>query len=312
MKRKILLGIVLGTILLFMTGCCIQHEWVAADCVEPQTCNKCGRTEGDALGHKWEEATCISAKTCIVCGETEGDFADHKWKDATCANVKTCTVCSKKEGEMLEHKWQAATCETPQTCVRCGQTNGNVAAHKWSEATCQNPKTCTMCGKTEGEVTEHNWKTATCVAPKTCTWCGITSGSASGEHRLNTKGKCMDCNKQIGTELSILNNNQYLSADVSVTSKDSKGFIQQVLVTVRSKRSNAKFYNAEVKVTCKAGYDGKVHVPYTGTMQWNVKLDENGYGFLVQDYDTSKNLVSRPLYTYIKSPSLSATGVVVE
>ena len=82
-------------------GC--DHEWIEADCENPETCSKCGETLGEALGHSWNEADCENAKTCSVCGATEGDALGHDWADADCQNPKTCTVCGATEGEKGDH-----------------------------------------------------------------------------------------------------------------------------------------------------------------------------------------------------------------
>lgn len=238
MKRKILLGIVLGTILLFMTGCCMQHEWVTADCVAPQTCNKCGKTEGDALGHKWEEATCISAKTCTVCGKTEGDALGHKWEEATCTDAKTCTAC--------------------------GKTEGNALGHRMKMATCTSAKTCKLCGKTEGEALGHKWQAATCVMPEKCTRCKQTRGSTDG-HELDSEGICTICKKQIGIKLTMQNYKQYLDVSSTVTSTNSD---MTIYTTVLSKKSGTKFYNAKINV----GYIETYH--QKETLLGRIRLDE--------------------------------------
>ncbi len=99
-KRFIILFIVLASMLL--GGCCLSHDWRDATCVEPKTCAKCGKTEGEALGHTWIPATCTEPKTCSVCGETEGI--------------------------PLGHDTSPATVEQPETCKRCGETFGSPLA----------------------------------------------------------------------------------------------------------------------------------------------------------------------------------------
>ena len=111
MKRK-LISLWLFVLLIFvMSGCCISHTWVDATCTEAQTCSKCGKTEGEALGHKsWNEATCTSPKTCKDCGKTEGKPLGHKkgdWELITepqggkpGVEAKLCTVCD----EVLEQR----------------------------------------------------------------------------------------------------------------------------------------------------------------------------------------------------------------
>ena len=101
MRRRfaILLLILAG---MFLSGCCLPHDWQDATCVEPKTCSKCGKTKGKALGHTWIDATCTEPKICSVCGETEGDPLGH---DTTPAD--------------FEH---------PETCKRCGETFGSPLA----------------------------------------------------------------------------------------------------------------------------------------------------------------------------------------
>ena len=124
MKRKISLLTLIAVCLLVFSGCQCSHEWAEADCLTPQTCEKCGETEGEALGHAWAEATCTAPKTCTACGLTEGEALEHIWTEVSCAAPKTCTLCGLTEGEALEHTWVDANYQAPQTCAVCGQTEG--------------------------------------------------------------------------------------------------------------------------------------------------------------------------------------------
>ena len=146
-KWKIAVGaivVLVGIIaVLFASGVICIHKWEDATCTVPQTCSKCGKTKGDALGHKWVDPTCIEPKTCGVCGETEGVALGHKYgewkitKEATCLEEgereKACIVCGWKNYEFipkLEHtygKWKVtkkATCTEEGTqekvCSVCG------------------------------------------------------------------------------------------------------------------------------------------------------------------------------------------------
>ena len=68
----------------FLAGCACKHDWKDATCTEPKVCEKCGETEGDALGHSWGEwevsveATPTSdgmeIRTCTLCGEEETNW----------------------------------------------------------------------------------------------------------------------------------------------------------------------------------------------------------------------------------------------
>ena len=102
-----------------------KHDFKAATCTSPKTCDLCGETEGEALGHTWVDANCTAPKTCSVCSETEGEALGHTWVDANCTTPKTCSVCSETEGEALGHTWKDATTEAPKTCESCDATEGD-------------------------------------------------------------------------------------------------------------------------------------------------------------------------------------------
>lgn len=132
MKRLHIIMVALSLLLLvLLAGCCLSHEWEEATCTAPQTCSKCGKTEGEPFPHTWEEATCTAPKTCSICGETEGDTLPHEWEEATCTAPKTCSVCGETEGKALEHTWEDATCTKAKTCSVCGKTSGDALGHDW-------------------------------------------------------------------------------------------------------------------------------------------------------------------------------------
>lgn len=108
-----------------------------------------------------------------------------------------------------QHVWKAATCTEPKICTECGETEGTLAEHTWTDATCSAPKTCSVCGKTEGSALEHTWMEATCTTPKTCSVCRETEGEVA-EHDLDSTGKCLVCDKQIGFALNMSNYTNYL------------------------------------------------------------------------------------------------------
>lgn len=83
-----------------------SHEWTEATCTEPKTCEKCGETEGGALGHRWIDATCTEPKTCSRCSETQGAALGHLIIDWTIDTQPTCTQAGSQHG----------------TCARCGKT----------------------------------------------------------------------------------------------------------------------------------------------------------------------------------------------
>lgn len=122
MKRKSLyILLVISTIL---TGCCLSHDFTTASCTQPQTCTKCGETEGEPLEHTWVDATCTEPKQCSVCNLTEGNPLGHTYSNATCTEPQTCTVCGATTGKPLSHVWTDATFENPKTCELCGLTEG--------------------------------------------------------------------------------------------------------------------------------------------------------------------------------------------
>lgn len=81
-----------------LSGCCLFHDWVEADCVKAKHCTKCGEQEGKKLGHDWEAATCEQPETCDRCDKTRGEALGHTntaWELSGEEMVSTCTVCNK-------------------------------------------------------------------------------------------------------------------------------------------------------------------------------------------------------------------------
>lgn len=99
MKKRCLCLSLLALFLL--SGCCLSHEWAAATCTAPETCSKCGETQGEALGHDWQAATCTAAETCSKCGETQGEALAHSWLAANYQQPERCSVCGEENGEPL-------------------------------------------------------------------------------------------------------------------------------------------------------------------------------------------------------------------
>lgn len=198
MKKRIIFGILAVWMAACLSGCCMSHEWKEATCTEPQTCAKCGKTQGKELGHEWTESDCTHPQACSVCGETKGEAAGHKWQSATCTEPQICSVCGETVGRPAGHKWHAATCTAPKTCSACGSTEGALAEHKWKGASCTQPKICSTCGATEGEALGHSWEEADCLKAKTCTRCQATEGEALG-HELNDFHACIRCKEYFGT-----------------------------------------------------------------------------------------------------------------
>ena len=104
MKRLLSLALVL-TLVSGLTGCCMKHQWIEADCVTPRTCANCGETEGEPLGHTWMEPDCVTPRTCSVCGETEGQPLGHEPGSWRIAQLDPLALTETEE----------------QICSRCGE-----------------------------------------------------------------------------------------------------------------------------------------------------------------------------------------------
>ena len=121
------------------------HNWKEATCETAKTCERCGKTEGEALGHSWKEATCETAKTCKRCGKVEGKAKGHtevidKKVEPTCTQSgltegKHCSVCNKvlqvqTKISALGHDYKSVVTKptttkqgyTTHTCTRCGDS----------------------------------------------------------------------------------------------------------------------------------------------------------------------------------------------
>ena len=103
--KKIIACLLLAALLTsLLTGCCLSHKWTEATCLEPQTCSKCGKTEGEPLSHTWIPATCTTAEMCNVCSTTRAKELGHIWVDATCTDPKICLTCNATEGTERGHQ----------------------------------------------------------------------------------------------------------------------------------------------------------------------------------------------------------------
>lgn len=114
MKKTIMILALVLCCILLVTGCGCRHEWLAATCTTPKTCELCGVTEGEAKGHIWEDATCIVPKKCAVCHLTEGKALSHNWAEATTDEPKTCLNCKETEGTKLQTDPRFTTAATKQ------------------------------------------------------------------------------------------------------------------------------------------------------------------------------------------------------
>lgn len=122
MKRKLTIGLFCILLLPLLAGCCLSHDWQPATCQAPETCAKCGKTQGEVLPHNWQEATCEVSRTCTGCGITEGDPLGHDWQEATCEAPESCTRCAKTQGKALGHDMDGVIQGDTfvETCANCG------------------------------------------------------------------------------------------------------------------------------------------------------------------------------------------------
>ena len=110
--------------MLGLVGCECEHKWESATCEKPQTCRKCGSTQGKALSHDFSDESCTSPKICSLCKKTEGYPLGHTFTEATCTSAMKCSVCGTKHGSALGHDFAEATYEKPETCTRCNLQKG--------------------------------------------------------------------------------------------------------------------------------------------------------------------------------------------
>jgi len=103
MKKYFAFCFIAVMLLIVLSACGCEHEWLDADCVTPKTCSICQETDGEPLGHTWADATCTAAKTCSLCAATDGDPLPHTPGDveintdyvrAITTETQTCTECN--------------------------------------------------------------------------------------------------------------------------------------------------------------------------------------------------------------------------
>lgn len=222
---------------------------------------------------------------------------EHEWKEATCTTPKTCVTCEETEGEALGHEWEEANCTTAKRCSVCGETEGEALGHKWEEATCTTAKVCNTCGETEGEALGHEWKEATCTEPQTCLTCKITEGTKL-EHDLNSTGKCKNCKKQVGIELTWSNYKDYFtftgkfgdgkySKDISILLKDPSKYevgygYYKATYKYYSPHSTGKVEKTET-ITEYFGKDGVEFTHVAPYYQYDIRVSEyDVVGYLLE------------------------------
>lgn len=122
-----------------------EHEWQPATCIEARTCNKCGKTIGEALGHKLGEWTINTEPTCTHTGKRSAVCV-------TCGSTVTYTM------PLLSHSYDEDTwVVTPATCAQEGSRT-NVCTNCSEEVT----ETIAKLAHTPGEVWIED-EAATCT-----------------------------------------------------------------------------------------------------------------------------------------------------
>jgi hypothetical protein len=266
--------------------------------------------------------------TVLLCSGLTGCGHTHEWQDATCTEPQTCAVCDKTEGSPLGHTWTVATCTAPKTCTVCGETEGTALAHTWVEATCTTPKTCTVCGETEGTALGHTWQDATCTTPKTCTVCGETEGELT-EHDLNSTGKCLVCDQQVGYQLNLANYSQYITFSFEVE-KDSSGKITGIVskiqpiknvafydvVITASTTINAQSINSYSTVNGQTGIlqrNGQYLHKISDTISYNINVNEQGYGsYTGKPTIDTQNGITVTITDFLNGGITNISGYIVE
>ncbi len=291
------------------------------------SCDSCGATR--TITHDYKAATCKAPKTCEVCGDTVGEALGHNYADATCTEPKTCTVCGGTGGVALGHIHDD---ECDKDCNRCG-TMRTVPAHKYSnscDTTCNycNVKrtikhtysnscdtSCNVCKATR--TITHAYKTTTTKATlskngsivKKCTVCGKVASNTAIRY-----AKTFELSK---TTYTYTGN----ALKPSVTVKDSNGNkISSSYYTVKYS-NNKKVGKATVTITFKGNYSGtktltfkinpkatKISSLKAGKKAFTVKYSKqtSGSGYEIQ-YSTSKKFKSVATVKITKNITVSKT-----
>lgn len=158
--KKILLICISLCLVFLLISCKCKHEFSVATCTEPETCVKCGETQGKALGHTFEDSfTVVKEPTCIDSGLRQ----------------KVCTRCGSTVEEKilaLGHVYGDSFVAIEPTCTEKGETQ----------------QVCTVCGyikKVDIPATGHSYKEEIylkdSVAVKVCSACQAISESKNDD-----------------------------------------------------------------------------------------------------------------------------------
>ena len=248
------------------------HNWKEATCEAPKTCERCGKTEGEALGHSWKEATCETPKTCERCGKTEGEALGHSWKEATCETAKTCKRCGKVEGKAKGHT-EVIDKKVEPTCTQSGLTEG---------------KHCSVCNKvlqaqTKISALGHDYKSV--VTKPTTTKQGYTTHTCTrcGDSYKDSYTAPTGEPENLYVASSVYNvGDKYISkikAETTVKTLKEKLSTNATNVTISNKGTTLKdtdYIGTGMKITFKLGEKTKEYtLVVTGDITGDGKL-QNG------------------------------------
>ncbi|MFQ8952701.1 MAG: hypothetical protein ACLR56_06655 [Oscillospiraceae bacterium] len=135
------------------------HDWLAATCTAPETCSRCGITQGETLPHTGGKATCIDLAICKVCGNEYGKldpnthpddatdvWNEEEWHD-NAGHYSKWSCCGKPKYPYEYHKWDDGICTV------CGC----ICEHSISSpANCHERARCHTCGIEYGQIDPHN------------------------------------------------------------------------------------------------------------------------------------------------------------
>lgn len=191
-----------------------EHEWKAATCTEPQTCTKCGATQGTASGHSWGPWSTDDAnhtRTCTACGapDTGSHSYPSTWTASGNKHIKACLDCGKELS--AEHNWGTDWVSNgngthSHICKDCGAKSEPEDCHVGTPATCSQPAKCKDCGGFIGEVSKKHSGTPTYTSngdgthTVTYSGCGhtVTEACSGGTADCSHKAVCSLCKAEYG------------------------------------------------------------------------------------------------------------------
>ena len=200
----------------------LGHDWIDATCTEPKTCDRCGETEGTALGHDWEGEWSSNADNhwhaCTRCDAKDGEAAHNPGAPATETTPQTCTNCGYVITPAIDHVHASHLTLVPEVPDRCTEP-GNIAyyrcscgnfyrdrdalseiedhdsvvlnalghnwATEWSSNADNHWHACSRCDAKDGEGAHNPGAPATETTPQTCTDCGYVIDPATGHLCIN-------------------------------------------------------------------------------------------------------------------------------